>query len=117
MKESTVSRDFVAELNRMMADILGTPGTYSPMRTLIKAPKGKAAYHWYSHGTHKFAYTSYPDTNGDYFAWTYKPVGKGSRTDPNRWVAKDVVSFKHRGAAMRRARKRMDAYAAKLRKE
>lgn len=117
MNDINVSRDFVAGLNRMMADILGAPGTYSPVRTLIKAPKGKAAFHYYTVGTHKFAYTSYPDVNGDYFAWTYKPVGKGSRTNPRRWVAVDIVSFKHKGKAMRRAEKRMDAYAAKLRKE
>lgn len=120
MNDINVSQDFTDRLNRMMADILGDvggAGTYGPTGTLIMALKGKSVYHYYSVGTHKFAYTSYPDVNGDYFAWTYKPKGKGSRTDPQRWVAKDIVSFKHKGKAMRRAEKRMDAYAAKLRKE
>lgn len=112
----------MAWMNKMMGEYLepglksGQVVTVTPKGTRIVHPAGRNAYHYYRCETHMFAYTSLPDTNGDYWSWTYKPKGKGSRTKPRAWVAKDIVAFRHKGKAMRRALDRLDAYAAKLNK-
>lgn len=104
------SQAYVDRLNRMMADILGDmglsspAGSYGPTGTFIAHPPERRVMHYYQLESVMFAYTSYPDQEGKYFAWTYKPKGPGSRTNKaKRWVAKDVASFRHKSAAKRRA--------------
>jgi len=110
-------QDYVAALNDMAREILGDmladsrPGLITPKGTLVAIPPGRRGWAYYECGTHKFAWTNLPDQNGDYWAWTYKPdPGPGSRTKPRSWSAVDLVSFRHPGAAKRRAGKRYDTY-------
>jgi hypothetical protein len=104
------NRLYVDRLNAMMRDILGDivgegpSGSYGPTGSFIAHPEGRRVYHYYQLGDVMFAYTSYPDREGKYFAWTYKPKGPGSRTGKaKRWIAKEVASFRHKSAAKRRA--------------
>jgi hypothetical protein len=113
----------MAWMNKLMGEYFepglksGQVVTVTPKGTRIVHPRGRNAFQYYQCGPLMFAYTSLPDTHGDYWAWTYKPKGKGSRTKPSKWVAKDIVSFRHKGKAMRRAEARLNAYRAKLAKQ
>jgi hypothetical protein len=52
----------------------------------------------------RYCYTPWKDTKGWYWAFTYAPRGKGSRSgDPDRLVVTDAVKFRKRKTAVSRA--------------
>ena len=58
----------------------------------------------------QYCYTPHPDTEGRYWAWTYKPVGKGARTGKaRRFKMIERVQFSHRNKAKARALARLHA--------
>lgn len=57
----------------------------------------------------RYCYTPWKDTRGFYWAFTYAPRGKGSRSgDPERLTIVDAVKFRKRKAAKSRARARFE---------
>ncbi len=80
--------------NGRQVQIPAKPGRYSYL--VYQVPKGK-----------KHCYTPWKDTKGRYWAFTYIPRGKGSRSGkPERWAIGNEVSFTTRKAAKARALKR-----------
>lgn len=70
----------------------------------------KKPYRYYA-GENKarYCYTPWQDTRGWYWAFTYAPRGKGSRSgDPERLTIVDAVKFRKRKAAKSRARARFE---------
>lgn len=53
-------------------------------------------------------YTPHPSTEGDYFAWTYQPYGKGARSKPNKWKVTRLVRCARAKTAKAKAIKRME---------
>ncbi len=54
-----------------------------------------------------YCWTPWKATNGWYYAWTYKPYGKGSRSgNPTRWRAVDKSRYRKRKLATRAAYRR-----------
>jgi hypothetical protein len=55
-----------------------------------------------------FCYTPWKAINGKYYCWTYRPVGKGSRSgNPEGWKMEGLVSFSKRKLAKQRAYDRL----------
>jgi hypothetical protein len=54
-----------------------------------------------------FCWTPWKDSNGDYWTWVFKPVGRGAKTKPRQWkrVGKRVRS-RTRKTAKKRAHTR-----------
>ena len=55
-----------------------------------------------------YCYTAHADTNGNYWCWTYKPTGKGSRSgQAKRWKLTDLVRCAKRKTAHAKALHRL----------
>lgn len=55
----------------------------------------------------KFCYTPHADTEGNYWCFTYQPIGKGSRTGkPKQWKCIKLVRCAKRKVAQQKAYKR-----------
>ena len=42
--------------------------------------------YWMADNGHHISWTTAPDSDGYYWARDFKPVGKGARTNPTRWM-------------------------------
>jgi len=63
----------------------------------------------------QYCYTPHPDTEGRYWAWTYKPVGRGARSGTaTRFKMIDRVKLAHRNKAKARALARLRSARAAL---
>lgn len=63
--------------------------------------------YWETADQWMFCYTPWKDDDGWYYAFTYKPFGKGSRSgDPSQWRLIDKVRFRKRRSAEARTVKR-----------
>ena len=72
------------------------------------------SYRYYRHEGRMFCYTPWKDTEGWYWAWDYKPIGKGARTgNPSRWKGINPVKFRTRKKAMKRAEDRYSKFSNK----
>jgi hypothetical protein len=65
--------------------------------------EGGRRYRYYRAGGWMHCYTTHPDTEGNYWTWSYKPIGPGARTKPKRWKAVRLVSARRRKVAEHRA--------------
>lgn len=122
---SDVERRAMEAANRVYKDLLAK--YFTPVPNVVISPagtrihlKGKAShsYRYYeSDDGWRFAYTPWKDENGDYFYWTYKPVGRGARSgDPTKWKAINIVSTRKRKTAKEWAYRRYQKRKEKIAK-
>jgi hypothetical protein len=91
-------------LNDLMADAYAMRRA-DGSRIRIAVGKNETTYRYYEglRGV-MFCWTTHPCDRGQYYAFNYVPVGKGSRTgNAKRWRLVDLVSFRHRNKAKARA--------------
>jgi len=105
--------DALAEFFPMPPDRGHTVQTPSGSRLRLKP--GQREYRYYrSFDEWMFCYTPWKDENGDYWTWTYKPVGKGSQSGKARkWVAINPARARKRKTASKRAYQR---YTTRMKK-
>ena len=91
-------------LNDLMADAYAMRRA-DGSRIHITVSRGGNVYRYFEgrNGV-MFCWTVRPCDRGLYYAFTYQPVGKGSRSGKaKRWRLVDLVSFRHRNKAKERA--------------
>lgn len=91
-------------LNELVSDIYAMRRA-DGSRIRITVSKGASTYRYFE-GPNKwmFCWTVRPCDRGQYYAFNYQPVGKGSHTgNAKRWRMVDLVSFRHRNKAKARA--------------
>ncbi len=95
-------------VNRVFGDIgFSDPRTRTPGGGFLELKPGQCEYRHWEENDWMFCYTPWKDTEGWYWAWTYKPYGKGSRSgNPTRWKAVGFVKFRSRKKAKKRAEDR-----------
>lgn len=126
-KEKDGLRKMNAQINKMFEDILpripyyrGFGGlTYDdgkPVSWSLKEEQNLYRF-WTDEKTGaRYCYTPWKDTRGYYWAFTYAPRGKGSRSgDPERLVVIKGVKFRKRKLAKQRAYNRWSKSQDKLR--
>lgn len=85
---------FLAE-NPHVANALGC--TSAPVWRYFRGPRGE-----------KFGWTTERDDKGKFYAFTYAPIGKGSKSGkPTKWKLTHKVAFATRKAARARAESRL----------
>lgn len=101
-------------LNDLMADAYAMRRA-DGSRIRIVVSKGANTYRYFEGKSGvMFCWTVRPCDRGQYYAFTYQPVGKGSRSgNAKRWRMVDLVSFSHRNKAKARASARHDKETAK----
>ncbi len=74
----------------------------------FKTPRDAYLYRYFKGAKGaQYCWTIHPCDRGRYYAFTYRPVGKGSRSGKaKRWKLVDLVSFARRNKAKARALKR-----------
>lgn len=100
-------------LNELVSDIYAMRRA-DGSRIRITVSKGGNTYRYFEglRGV-MFCWTVRPCDRGLYYAFTYQPVGKGSRSgNAKRWRLVDLVSFRHRNKAKARASERHDKQVA-----
>ena len=105
-------------LNDLVSDIYAMRRA-DGSRIRITVSKGANTYRYFE-GTRgaMYCWTVRPCDRGLYYAFTYQPVGKGSRTgSARRWRLVDLVSFAHRNKAKARAEARHDRELRLLKKK
>jgi hypothetical protein len=101
-------------LNDLVSDIYAMRRA-DGSRIRITVSKGANTYRYFEgrNGV-MFCWTVRPCDRGQYYAFNYIPVGKGSRTgNARRWRMVDLVSFSHRNKAKARASARRGKETAK----
>jgi hypothetical protein len=65
----------------------------TPGNTDVRLMGNQQPFHfWETEDGWQFGYTPWKDVNGDYWYWTWKPVGKGSQSSKaTQWKAINVV--------------------------
>lgn len=99
---SDEARDFLTEL---LADSLGprNPKTGKPIKFELRPDQHAYIYYSGPRG-YRYCYTPHPDIEGNYWVWTYKPVGKGAWSGTaTRWTMVDLVRCAKRKTAIHRA--------------
>lgn len=96
------------ELSKSTAE----PGYYharNPGGGLMKLKDSQHSYLYYEGPRGElYAYTPWKDLDGNYWTWTYKPTGKGSRSgDPSSWSASKIVKARSRKTAKKRCLNRL----------
>ena len=78
-------------MNKLWTDIVGREPRY---------------IYWECDG-YMFCWTTEKDRSGKYYAFTYRPYGKGARTNPTRWKLTQKTAFAKRRIAKARAYDRL----------
>lgn len=91
----------------------------TPSGSRLRLKPGQREYLYYrSNDDWTFCYTPWKDENGDYWTWTYKPVGKGSQSgNALKWVAINPVRSRKRKTACKRAHQRYTARMKKIKEK
>jgi hypothetical protein len=105
------------ELNQLLKDIasdifsLKNPKTGETIRFLLRPNEHNYLYYTGPRGE-MYCYSPHPDTKGNYWVWTYKPIGKGSRSGkPHRWNLSNLVRCAKRKTAKAKAILRLQSSA------
>lgn len=104
--------EFADRLNQRFAELVGDSPSLSSLFgggsfATIPNARNKRSYRYFEHKQHMYCYTPWKDTDGKYWAWTYKPYGKGSQSgEAKKWRAVQKVSFSKRKLAHKRAEAR-----------
>lgn len=109
-------------LSRWMAGMIDSgriPGgktVINPGGGVMDLRRGQRSHlYWQDDRGWMYAYTPWKDRDGNYWTWTYKPVGKGARSGkPRRWKAIQIVSARSRKTAMKRAERRYERAQERL---
>lgn len=96
-------------VGKLWADVTALRDPDTGHSIIFKLKPNQHAYNYYAGPRGEmFCYTSHPDTAGNYWAWTYQPIGKGSRSgDPHQWKVERLVKCARRKTAIDRALKRL----------